>query len=990
MIVARNPLRFYSSIRNIRAVFLALLLAAYRRRLCLLAAALSAFLAHAGIGEIVNHSFEKPGATWSGSVARALQRPDGNIWMIYEEPEDAHNIIDGFDTRGFYKTTVLTGNGERVPGSDRQFMVADRYTLAFFAMAVQADNKLLLGIETGEFFRFNADGSRDASFQPQISKTVGGVAVQPDGKIIVSPELVRLDPDGSKDPGFTSALSNEPLDNPVVVQSSGKIVVAVTSAPYLKRLNTDGSIDATFLATLSTDVNSMLLLPNDALLVRFQQFDANGNPTFTFQRLNADGSIDPAFHADPRCEVAYAAQSNGKILAAFLDPGPAGYFLGRMNVDGTLDSSYPIYSVGRTLDGFNPIFNVLVRPDGAIVAQVLSSIKGLQSFRFASNGVLDPAATTVFKIPAPVTKLSAQSDGKPLVSGDFNFVDHAKTGALVRLESKGDLDTTFHPPLFDSLTGGYDLAVQSSDFILFSGFGMGSFFRLTPDGSVDPNFSRFNLGWRFTVRNDDSIVTAHFDNIVRRLRPDGNGDFSFSATQVAFGGNQGDGVAAVALQPDGKIVVIGNGILNGGVHSAPIKGGVARINPDGGLDSTFLPPAFSSYSRLNCVAIQADGKILLGGRLDSSLAPTRPNVIRLNSDGSIDNTFAAAADYTVSAIVVENTGTILIGGGFSTVNGQPAQGVARLKPDGQLDQSFHLETGGAAAYALNVLEDGRILAGGDFGLVASAPAPPSRLRNISTRMFVDGGDYALIGGIIVTGTGDKRLLIRGIGPSLAGAGITGALSDPNLELRDSNGLLLASNDDWQDSANKQAIVDTTIAPADPKEAAIVTTVPANGSTYTAVVRPARGNGGIGLVEVYDLDADTGSSTLANISARGNVLPGDGAMIGGFIVTGPAGAAPSKVVIRALGPSLPLAGVLQDPLVELHQGPMTLATNDEWKQPQQLPIEKTGIPPNDDRESAIVKLLQPASPISAGTYTAIVRGKNSGTGIGLLEIYDVTK
>jgi len=202
--------------------------------------------------------------------------------------------------------------------------------------------------------------------------------------------------------------------------------------------------------------------------------------------------------------------------------------------------------------------------------------------------------------------------------------------------------------------------------------------------------------------------------------------------------------------------------------------------------------------------------------------------------------------------------------------------------------------------------------------------------------------------------------------------------------------LLASNDDWQSSTDKQAIIDTTIPPSDPKEAAIVATVPANGSTYTAIVRPARGASGIGLVEVYDLDGNSSSSKLANISARGNVLAGDSAMIGGFIVAGPQGAAPTRVVIRALGPSIPLSGVLQNPTLELHQGPATLATNDDWKQPQQFQIEGTMIPPTDDRESAIATWLPPASPVSSGTYTTIVRGKNNATGIGLIEIYDLTK
>jgi hypothetical protein len=114
------------------------------------------------------------------------------------------------------------------------------------------------------------------------------------------------------------------------------------------------------------------------------------------------------------------------------------------------------------------------------------------------------------------------------------------------------------------------------------------------------------------------------------------------------------------------------------------------------------------------------------------------------------------------------------------------------------------------------------------------------------------------------------------------------------------------------------------------------------------------------------------------------------MISGFIVTGPPTAAPTKVLIRALGPEIPLPGILSDPTLELHQDSTTLAVNDDWKQTQQSAIEETTIPPNDDRESAVVAFLQPATSISSGAYTAVIRGKNNSTGIGLLEIYNLSR
>ena len=108
------------------------------------------------------------------------------------------------------------------------------------------------------------------------------------------------------------------------------------------------------------------------------------------------------------------------------------------------------------------------------------------------------------------------------------------------------------------------------------------------------------------------------------------------------------------------------------------------------------------------------------------------------------------------------------------------------------------------------------------------------------------------------------------------------------------------------------------------------------------------------------------------------------MISGFIVDGSASMGPVKVIARALGPTVTLPGALQDPTLELHDNAAVISANDDWKQTQQSDIEATGLPPTDDRESAILRWVPPTP------YTAVLRGKDSSTGIGLLEIYDVTK
>ena len=177
-------------------------------------------------------------------------------------------------------------------------------------------------------------------------------------------------------------------------------------------------------------------------------------------------------------------------------------------------------------------------------------------------------------------------------------------------------------------------------------------------------------------------------------------------------------------------------------------------------------------------------------------------------------------------------------------------------------------------------------------------APAAGLLNISTRGQVGLDDDALIAGFIVTGTTDKKVLIRGLGPSLAAGGLSlsDLLADPTLELHDQTGALITFNDNWMDSPQRQAIIDSMLAPSDDREAAILATL-APGS-YTAILRGASGGTGLGIVEVYNLVPDP-SSNLANISTRGLVNTGDQVLIGGFIVDDQN----SIVLLRGLGPSL---------------------------------------------------------------------------------------
>ncbi len=262
----------------------------------------------------------------------------------------------------------------------------------------------------------------------------------------------------------------------------------------------------------------------------------------------------------------------------------------------------------------------------------------------------------------------------------------------------------------------------------------------------------------------------------------------------------------------------------------------------------------------------------------------------------------------------------------------------------------------------------------DVGAFEFGGTIPVTLANLSTRLRVGTGDNVLIGGFIVTGTEPKKVIVRGIGPSLP---LPGKLANPTLELYDASGLLV-SNNDWK-TTQQAEIEATSLQPTNDLESAIVTTLPANNSPYTAIVRGANDTTGVGLVEVYDLDR-TVDSKLANISTRGLVQTGDNVIIGGLIVLG---ADPQDVIIRAIGPSLPLAGKLVNPILELHDGNgAMLASNDNWRSDQEAEIIASNLAPSNDFESAIVSTLAPAA------YTAIVRGVSETTGIALVVAYSL--
>ena len=259
----------------------------------------------------------------------------------------------------------------------------------------------------------------------------------------------------------------------------------------------------------------------------------------------------------------------------------------------------------------------------------------------------------------------------------------------------------------------------------------------------------------------------------------------------------------------------------------------------------------------------------------------------------------------------------------------------------------------------------------------ASPTPANVLGRLSTRAHVQSGDNNLISGFIVTGSGNKKVVVRGLGPSL---GLAGSLADPVLTLHGANGDTAASNDNWK-SDQQAAIANTGQAPAHDAESAILATLPPGG--YTAVLVGKSNTAGIGNIDVIDVDTSAGSQ-LDSISSRAFAGAGNNVIVGAFRINGPTA---QKVIIRGIGPSLntrafPVPNAMQNPTLELRDSNNNLLVfNDNWRDTQEQEIIDAAMPPSDNRESAILATLAP------GSYTATLAGACSTTGIALVEVYN---
>ncbi|MBI4660818.1 MAG: hypothetical protein HY735_18435 [Verrucomicrobia bacterium] len=668
------------------------------------------------------------------------------------------------------------------------------------AIAVQIDGKVLIsgqftdvdGLSRVNIARLNSDGSADASFDPGSGAvgdraTVEAMALQPDGKIVIAGDftkvndvdrsgIARLNSDGSIDTTFdpgpgiksTDAEGAETvgLVTSLAVQSDGKVllsgafsIVDDINRRGVARVNPDGSLDPTFGPYWGTtyrnelgyeeleSVSALALQADDKVLIGGTFVSANGSRTNRLTRLLSSNIRASSFEfLNPRVSV---GESTGPLTVTVIRRGDSSEAFrvqyatsgGRATADvdyeaqsGTLrfdrletekTITIPIYDDAVVED--DETFNVILRnpsagatlgaPANVVIDIIDSKRPGNLDFSFANLTIPFQPNPTAFP---PVMAILVQNDTKLLVAGHFTTVSGTNRNGLVRLKSNGSIDSDFVPEIPPgALALDFHQMGLQPDGRIVGGFDGAN--RINTDGSVDTQFSP-NVGdvnalvvlpdGRFLVADEffDPFAGINRNQLSRFL---GNGtlDMNFMPAEL------NDWVNAIVPQRDGKAVVGGYFTMVNGI----IQNRIARLNTDGSLDQTFDIDGGINGPRavVYVMALQSDGKIIVGGDFNRAANANRNHIARLNANGSVDLNFdpGSGPNNFVESIAVQPDGKILIGGGFTHVNGVRRLGLARLNKDGSLDTNFEalLTFPGVISMPSIALQgDGKILIGGLF------------------------------------------------------------------------------------------------------------------------------------------------------------------------------------------------------------------------------------------------------------------------------------
>ncbi len=751
-------------------------------------------------------TFNPGGLGVNGTVYAIAVQPDGKIliggqFTHYNGDSAASDGVARLNASGTLDTTFNYGGA----GAD----------LTVFAMALQADGKVIIG---GSFTnynggaairiaRLNTNGTLDATFNPGGAGADGlvlAIALQADGKAIIggaftsyngnaaaSDYVMRLNTNGTRDTSFNSGGAGANFFVlALAVQPGGKIIIGGAFDSYngdgaasdkIARLNTNGKLDTTFNpggGGADLAVNAVALQADGRLLLGGQltSYNSDGAASDYVIRLNANGTLDTTFNyggagAD-NVVRAVAVQADGKIViggefTTYNGDAAASDFVARLlPATGTLAFSAATYSVDETAGAAAFALTRTGGTDNKVVAKVTLTNGTTTAADYRSQpGTLDTTFNAGGAGPnSDVLAMALQPDGKAIIGGYFTSYNGnaAASDYVARLNTNGTLDTTFNAGGLGADSTVNAIAVQpdgkiiiGGDFNSYNGNAAASdkVARLNANGTLDTSFNpggqgansstfavavqpdgKILIGGFFTGYNGDSAASDK----IARLNANGTLDTTFN-----YGGAGPDfTVLSIAVQPDGKIIIGGYFVSYNGDGAA--SDSVMRLNADGTLDTTFNPGGAGADSQVNMVALQPDGKILIGGFFTSynGNGAASDNVTRLNSNGTLDTTFnpgGAGTDFGVLGTALQPDGKIIIWGFFNSYNGNAAASdrVARLSANGTLDTTFN--PGGAGVNVqvneLAVQADGKIIIGGQFTDYNGDPAASDNVARLLGDLF---------------------------------------------------------------------------------------------------------------------------------------------------------------------------------------------------------------------------------------------------------------
>ena len=711
---------------------------------------------------------------------------NGSVYSVAELPDGKKIIAGSFIVfNGFYSPGLVRLNHD---GSvDQNFYIGTGANNTVYSCQVQPDGKIIIGgnftafneIPVHGIIRLNTDGSTDSTFNANLNNslpsTIKIIKLLNDGKMYIGGQfsiyniftgnilngIARLNSDGTLDTTFYNpslgTISNSV--ETVSVQNDGKIIIGggftiistgiSENIDYLARLNPDRSLDATFNIPnfiISGGVKCSAIQQDGKILIggRFG-IDVNGSVSNYIARLNSDGTPDNSFLSSFTSNQSGALipevndlklQSDGKIIVFGNFSNYSNIEVNdliRLNNDSSIDTSFT-----TNITSTNSLLTGLITNDNKIIVGSENTIKKDQIYiggivQLDTNGLFDGEFNKQTGFNQKVNVINTQLENKILVGGEFNAYNGVSQRLLSKLNNDGSLDENFNINGIGPDSAINDLKIHTNNKILiagqfnnFNGTTSRKIIRIHEDGSID---TEFNIGNGFegvmitnlAIQSDSKIIVSGLFNSfngynsknIARLNADGSFDNSFT---VGSGAN--NTINKSIIQSDGKIIAIGSFTNFNGINANRI----IRLHTDGSIDNTFNAGIGANSSILD-IELQNDNKIIIVGFFTSYNGIGVNKIARLNSDGSLDTTFnsGSGANQTISTVEILSDGKIMIGGFFNLYNNILARGIAKLNIDGSLDTTFNSGTGfrpsvniASPVNTIAIDQNGKILIGGGF------------------------------------------------------------------------------------------------------------------------------------------------------------------------------------------------------------------------------------------------------------------------------------